>query len=146
MDINNLQTFIVHGHNEALKLGLKNYIQNTLKFKEPIILDEQPSSGRSIFEKFEEYAKKCDLVFVLLTPDDRWECSGERRARQNVILELGYFLGKFGRKSGRVILLYQGELDIPSDIAGIIYIKVETTIEEVGERIRKEIDELQKKI
>ena len=132
-----MKIFIVHGHDDSTKLELKNYIQNTLKLGEPIILAEKATAGLTIIEKFEKYASGCDLVFVLLTPDDVY--GTEKRARQNVILEMGYFLGKLGRKSGRVILLYKGNLDIPSDISGLIYIKIDSGIAAAGEEIRREI-------
>lgn len=136
-------TFIVHGHNETTKLSLKNYLQNTLNFPEPIILHEQPNQGRTIIEKFEYYAGKSSLVFVLLTPDD---IGGEattpndlkRRARQNVIFELGYFLGMLGR-TGRVLLLHQGPIELPSDLSGVVYIDITNGIEATSEIIRREI-------
>lgn len=139
-----VKAFIVHGHDEASKLELKNYLQNTLKFSEPIILHEQPSLGKTILEKLEHYGSKIDVVFVLLTPDDvvaSSEKSNEekRRARQNVIFELGYFLGSFGRDSGRVFLLHKGPIELPSDIAGLIYIDIKDGVQSAGETIRKEI-------
>ena len=136
--------FIVHGLNDAAKYELKNYVQNTLQLGEPVILHEQPSMGRTIIEKFEEHAKDVDVVFVLLTPDDKL-CSPsdtaivKQRARQNVIFELGYFYGKLQRGSGRVLLLYQGDLDLPSDISGIVYIDISNSVEAAGERIRREL-------
>jgi len=138
------QSFIVHGHDETAKLELKNFLQNMLKFPVPIILHEQPNWGRTIIEKFEDYAAMSALVFVLLTPDDIAARGGEtenlkRRARQNVIFEMGYFLGSLGRKSGRVILLYKPPLDLPSDISGVVYIDISGGIEAVGEKIRMEV-------
>lgn len=143
-----LRTFIVHGHDEASKLSLKNYIQNTLHLPEPTILHEQPNQGMTIIEKFEDLACSVDLVFVILTPDDiaasaTMQPSQRRRARQNVIFELGYFLGQFGRHSGRIFLLHKGELDLPSDISGLIYIGIDHGIEAAGEQIRREINRLQ---
>lgn len=139
------QVFIVHGHNETLKIQLKNYLQNTLRLPEPIILHEQPNLGRTVVEKFEDYAQRSSLVFVLLTPDDIGASIKEsddlkRRGRQNVIFEMGYFISLLGRKSGRVILLYQAQLELPSDLAGIIYIDVSNGIESAGEQIRKELN------
>lgn len=136
--------FIVHGHNDSLTLELKNYLQNTLAFPEPVILREQPSCGRTIIENFEESARQVDLVFVLLTPDDIVVSSAasddqKRRARQNVIFEMGYFYSALRRKRGRVILLHQGDCELPSDISGIIYIDVSNGVEAAGEKIRKEL-------
>ena len=139
-----LKVFIVHGHDDLTKYELKNYIQSTLKLGEPIILHEQPSLGRTIIEKFEDIASDIDLVFVLLTPDDAVYDSTtpnsiKRRARQNVVLELGYFLAKLERKKGRVLLLYKGELELPSDIGGLVYIDISSGIENAGELIRREL-------
>jgi len=138
--------FIVHGHDHQALYEVKNYIQNTLKLGEPIILREQPSLGRTIIEKFEDESKNIDLVFVLLTPDDKIspEKSSDpvkRRARQNVIFELGFFHSKLQRKSGKVLLLHKGQLELPSDIAGLIYIDISNGVEAAGEEIRREMYE-----
>ncbi len=139
-----LQPFIVHGHDETTKLAVKNYLQNELKLPEPIILHEKPNQGRTIIEKIEDLAGAAELVFVLLTPDDRMataadEQNEKRRARQNVIFELGFFLGTLGRRSGRVFLLHKGLLDLPSDLSGVIYMNIENGIESVSDQIRREI-------
>lgn len=63
----------------------------------------------------------------------------KRRSRQNVVFELGYFLGKFQRKRGRVILLYTGPLELPSDLSGIVYVDIGSGIESAGETIRREL-------
>ena len=141
-----MKTFIVHGHDEIAKLSLKNYIQNTLKMEEPVVLSEKASGGLTIIEKFEKYAEEVNLVFVLLTPDDRYTDDSKYRARQNVIFEMGYFLGKLGRKKGRVILLYKGNLELPNDISGIVYINIDEGIESSGEQIRREIEEVEKEL
>jgi len=139
-----LVPFIVHGRNDSAKLELKNYLQNTLHLPEPIVLHEQPELGRTIIEKFEDYAAQSSLVFVLLTPDDvaaaaRDPDETKRRARQNVIFEMGYFLGLLGRRSGRVLLLHEGPLEIPSDLSGVVYIDISRGVEAAGERIRREV-------
>lgn len=68
----------------------------------PVILHEQANKGRTIIEKFEQHAVPCAFAVVLLTPDDHGGAAKSNaelrsRARQNVILELGYFVGKLGR-------------------------------------------------
>ncbi len=140
------RVFIVHGHDDKTKLELKNYLQNTLSFEEPIILHEQPNFGRTIIEKFEEESQNVDIAFILLTPDDLMVDSKnlnieKRRARQNVIFELGYFYGVMNRRSSKVILCYKGPLELPSDISGIVYIDVTNGIESAGEKIRLELKE-----
>jgi predicted nucleotide-binding protein len=143
----NVRSFIVHGHDRQSLFELKDYLQNTLRLDEPVVLQQMPGQGRTLIEKFESEAEATELVFVLLTPDDRVADPSDtdtekRRARQNVIFEMGFFLGKLGRTSGRVLLLYKDSLDIPSDIAGIEYIDITNGVGSAGERIRKELQGL----
>lgn len=135
--------FIVHGRDSATMLEVKNYLQNTLGLPEPVVLHERPSRGRTIIEKFEDHASEADGAIVLLTPDDRWIESGTddelRRARQNVVFELGFFYGQFGRRSGRVLVLHKGKIDLPSDIHGVVYIDITGGVAAAGEQIRQEV-------
>lgn len=137
------RTFIVHGHDELMLAEVKDYLQNTLKWPPPIVLRDQPNQGKTIIEKFEEHAGLIDWVFVLLSPDDQSfdpkTNEKRRRARQNVIFELGFFYGFIGRLEGRVVVLKKGDVDIPSDIQGIIWIDVSAGVRASGEQIRKEV-------
>lgn len=136
-----LRCFIVHGHDRAALFEFKDFIQNRLGLPEPIVLEQQPNAGMTIIEKFEAHASDVDVAFVLLTPDDKLDTAElTYRARQNVLFELGFFIGKFGRRSGRVILLHKGLLDIPSDLAGLIYIDITAGVSTAGERIRRELE------
>jgi predicted nucleotide-binding protein len=142
-----IRTFIVHGHDHASLFELKDYLQNTLQLGEPVILRKTPSLGKTLIEKFERESETIKLVFVLLTPDDEMASPTDseekkRRARQNVIFELGYFLGKLGRESGRVLLLHKGPIEMPSDISGVEYIDIANGIESAGETIRRELKAL----
>jgi predicted nucleotide-binding protein len=136
-------SFIVHGHDSEVVYELKNYVQNALKWQEPVILREQPSLGKTLIEKFEEYSRTVDCVFVLLTPDDKVIGSGsgeeKRRSRQNVIFELGFFYGALGRRSGQILLLHKGPVDLPSDLFGIVWIDISNGIAAAGEEIRKDV-------
>jgi CheY-like chemotaxis protein len=139
------RAFIVHGRDRETALELKNYLQNRLEFPEPTILAEQASAGRTVIEKLEHYAGKVDVAFILLTPDDTGGRANSKdrvqfRARQNVLFELGYFFGRMHRTSGRVVVLYKGTLEIPSDLAGIVYIDITQGVEAAGEQIRREIE------
>ena len=114
--------FIVHGHNNEVKETVARFLEK-LKIK-PIILHEQPNKGKTIIEKFEEYAN-VSYAIILLTPDDIGRVASERtefmkRARQNVIFELGYFIGKLGRN--RVSAIYMKDVELPSDFSGILYL------------------------
>jgi len=142
-----MRPFIVHGRDRTIVLELQYFLQNRLGFQEPKILSDMPSQGRTWIEKFEHYAAQADVVFVLITPDDIGQMVGTTeanrlRARQNVIFELGYFLGSLRRRSGRIFLLHKGDVEIPSDLAGIVYIDIEHGIEAAGDRIRRELEAL----
>ena len=116
--------FIVHGHDDNSKDQVARLIEN-LKLK-AIILHEQPNGGKTIIEKFEEHSAKVGFAIAILTPDDVGAPANKpeslsSRARQNVILEQGYFFGKLGR--ARVCALYIEGVELPSDLSGILYIK-----------------------
>lgn len=133
--------FIVCGHDELLVLQLKDYLQNTLGYSEPVVLSDKSYCGETIIAAFEKEAQNVGVVFVLLTPDDCL-ADGTRNARQNVIFELGYFVGKFGWQSGRVIVLRKGDVNIPTDISGVFYIKIDHGVAAAGEKIRKALESI----
>ena len=115
--------FIVHGHDEKAKYAVARFVERL--GLEAIILDEQSGGLQAIMDKFEEEAKDVVFAIILLTPDDVGAAKAEKnelqpRARQNVILELGYFLGKLDRN--RICLLYKEGVELPSDIRGLFYI------------------------
>ena len=83
---------------------------------EPVILADQVNGGRTIIEKFERNAD-VGYAIVLLSPDDQVQAGG--RARQNVVLEWGYFIGRLGR--AHVCALKNGHVELPSDILGIVW-------------------------
>jgi predicted nucleotide-binding protein len=113
--------FIVHGRDEGKKEAVARFLA-TLGL-EPIILHEQANQGRTIIEKFEAHAEVSYAV-VLLTGDDKGGSKDSDavrpRGRQNVVFELGYFVGRLGRK--RVCTLYEEGVEIPSDFSGIVYV------------------------
>jgi predicted nucleotide-binding protein len=93
----------------------------------PIILHEQASSGKTIIEKIEEYSN-VGFGIVLYTPCDTGSPKKEvllfkDRARQNVVFEHGYLIGKIGRKN--VCALVKGEIETPNDISGVVYVKMD---------------------
>jgi len=112
------KVFIVHGHNNEIKLAVTSLISQL--GLTPIILHEQPNKGRTIIEKFEKLSEDVSFAVVLLSADDMMQ-DGRYRARQNVILELGFFIAKLGREN--VVALYDTatEIEIPSDITGVLY-------------------------
>lgn len=139
IDSENKDVFIVHGHNEIHRLQLKSLLADM--GLRPIVLVDQDDRGLTIVEKFEYYAASCSFAFILMTPDDKAGGTGDVesrwRARQNVIMELGWFMAHLGRE--RVIILYTGELEIPSDILGVVYLQFKENVAEVESRIRQRL-------
>ncbi|MCE7995153.1 MAG: nucleotide-binding protein [Roseivirga sp.] len=114
--------FVIHGHNDSAKLEVARFIEKHVK-KEAIILHEQPNKGKTVIEKFESNSD-VDFAVALWTADDQGKAIKEEkllnRARQNVIFETGYFIGKLGRE--RVIILFEDGVEKPSDYNGVVYI------------------------
>lgn len=113
--------FIVHGHDSDAKQTVARFV--TQLGYDPVILHEQASSGRTIIEKIEANSD-VGFAIVLMTPDDFGGKKGEEsqphpRARQNVILELGYFIALL--KRSHVFAMTRGNIETPSDFAGVIY-------------------------
>ncbi|WP_051199670.1 TIR domain-containing protein [Christiangramia echinicola] len=139
LNLDNKKVFIVHGHDDAARMELAKIIKNDLCL-EPIILQEEPNvSIETIISKFERLAKDCSSALILFTPDD--EANGKLRARQNVILELGYFLGKFHDSENRKIaIIKQGDIEIPSDISGVLYLEYHKNIKEIFYDLKKQFE------
>lgn len=120
------RVFLVHGHDERARETVARFLEK-LEL-ECIILHEQPNKGRTVIEKFVDYAD-VSFAVVLLTPDDRGGLATDSfeaqraRARQNVILELGFFLGALGRS--RVCALYAEGVEIPSDYSGVLFVPLD---------------------
>jgi len=137
--------FIVHGHDTELKNDVELFIRSINL--EPIVLHRKLDEGLTIIEKFEKYSN-VKYAIILLTPDDigfpskyidkpDTERELELRARQNVIFEFGYFVGKLTRKN--VCCIYKEGVKLPSDLDGLIYKQVQKTVEEVGLFLMKEL-------
>ncbi|SHF61078.1 Predicted nucleotide-binding protein containing TIR-like domain-containing protein [Kaistia soli DSM 19436] len=119
-DVQSNRIFVVHGHDSELKESVARWIAK-LGY-EPIILHEQANVGRTIIQKFRDEAADVGFAIVLLTPDDELP-NGKKRARQNVILELGFFLGALG--PNRVASLVRGDVETPNDFDGVLYTPVD---------------------
>lgn len=122
----NSRVFLVHGRNEGIRESVARFLES---LGLPVtILHEQPNMGRTIIEKFEDYSD-VGFAVVLLTGDDKGGLvtdaakSYRPRARQNVILELGFFLAKLGRE--RVCTLYESGVEVPSDFSGVVFVELD---------------------
>lgn len=129
------KVFVVYGHDTEVRDQLELMLLR-MNIK-TVILGNMAPDGKTIIEAL---IANTDVPYavVLLTPDDEGHKAGEHekkafRARQNVVLEMGMFLSKLGRE--RVAILHKGNLELPSDINGLIYIPFEKTVQEVKNKL-----------
>jgi hypothetical protein len=117
--------FVVHGH-DAARHQVARFLE--LLGLKTIILDEQLNTGTTtVFQKFLDHAAEVGYAVVLATPDDiggAVNSALQERARQNVIFELGFFIAKLGLN--RICLLTRGDLELPSDIRGVITLDLDS--------------------
>ena len=121
------KVFIVHGHDAEAKLEVARFIEKI--GLEPIILHEQASNSQTIIEKIESYSN-VGFGIVIYTPCDvgakKSESSNlKNRARQNVVFEHGFLIGKLGRSN--VCSLVKGEVEVPNDISGVVYTSMDAS-------------------
>lgn len=114
------RVFIAHGHDGELKEAVARLIER--QEIEAIILSEKANQGRTIIEKFENYSDVSGAI-CLFTADDLGKATDEEeyksRARQNVVFETGFFIGKLGRSN--VIIIADSSVEMPSDLSGVVY-------------------------
>jgi predicted nucleotide-binding protein len=121
-----LKVFIVHGHDEATKNEVALFLSSI--GLEPIILHLRPNGGRGLLTKFREESDGASFAVVLMTPDDEGGpisiTERKARARQNVVFELGFFIGQLG--PSKVAALIKDDVESPSDFQGIAYTKFDS--------------------
>lgn len=139
----NKKVFVVYGHDLNARTQLEAMLRRW--DLEPIIIDQQLSSGNTIIEKLEAYTKEVGFGIVLATPDDIGypkgkETEKEFRVRQNVVLELGMLLSLVGRSRVAILLSQSENMERPSDIDGLIYIPFKENVEEAKLSLAKEMN------
>lgn len=120
------KVFVVHGHDVLAKTDVARTLEKL--GLEAVILHEQANEGKTVIEKFERDASLVEAAIIIMTGDDvgypKNKLQEQKpRARQNVILELGYFSGILGRSN--VCVLFKDNVEIPSDYLGVIYIPMD---------------------
>ncbi len=117
--------FLVHGHDIERRELIRRFLE-TVTDRDVVVLADQPNRGQDILGKLLSHAQQAAFAVVLLTPDDeggkRGSASDSPRARQNVVFELGMFIGLLGRD--RVAALNDPSIELPTDFAGVAYIPV----------------------
>ena len=109
--------FITHGRSQDWR-SVQGFIEKDVGLK-TVELAQEPNLGRTIVEKLEGGARMCDSAVIVMTGDDIAN-DGEVRVRENVMHEIGYFHGRYGRKS--VVLLHEEDVHTPTNLAGIAYV------------------------
>lgn len=123
--VDSKQVFVVHGRDQGALAEVKQVLSQL--GLEPVVLQDLHNKGRTIIEKFEDHAQ-VGFAVVVCTPDDAGKLADgdtqpQPRVRQNVIFELGYFLGKLGR--AKVCTLIKGVVEVPSDYYGVVYVEMD---------------------
>ncbi|MGH8606335.1 MAG: TIR domain-containing protein, partial [Gammaproteobacteria bacterium] len=102
----------------------------------------ETDAAQSLPEKFERLAGEVNGAVALLTPDDMTVTlktgQGSQRARQNVIMEIGWFWGRLGQK--RCMLLVRGDVELPSDLSGVEFHRFKESPAECSEALRDFIE------
>ncbi len=114
--------FIVHGRDIKMRSAVATYC--TELGLHSVILEEGINKGQTVIEKFMREAEPCEFAIVLCSADDEGKLVGNTglklRPRQNVVLELGYFLHKLGRQKV-FVLQSPKDMELPSDYGGMVY-------------------------
>ncbi len=127
--------FIVHGHDDHLLKEVEDHLSSL--GIEPVVLRRIGGPAQSLFQKFMQWGSDTRFALVLLSADDlgasraEYEAEGgdvhalQFRARQNVIMELGFFYGHLGWEN--VFVLFQKankvfpRFERPSDLDGVVF-------------------------
>ncbi len=112
------RVFLSHGRSQDWR-QIQSYIERDLQLH-TMELAQEVNGGATIIEKLERGADQCDAAVIVMTGDDT-DSDGQARARENVMHEIGYFHGLYGRS--RVILLHEEGVSVPTNLAGIVYVR-----------------------
>ncbi len=144
--LKSLNIFIVHGRDHEALGQMEVFLRDRLGHDKPHILARSFGANATFIEKLEQAKDSADACLVLITPDDvnvPAPRARTKRMRQNVLFELGFFMGAFGRKSGRVIVFTIGDVEIPSDLAGVDFVRVTDGFAAITDDI---VDEIRRRL
>ena len=117
--------FLVHGHDLARREMIRSFVSKVTD-REVIVLEDQSNRGQDALGKLLASSQTVSFAIVLLTADDVGSATNgglNKRARQNVVFELGFFIGRLGRE--RVAAMHSSEVELPSDYSGVVYIPLD---------------------
>jgi predicted nucleotide-binding protein/Zn-dependent protease with chaperone function len=145
-----IPVLVIHGHDRMALLELKDYLHTHLPHVTPRLMMAETLGAVSLPEKFEQVASDVRGAIAILTPDDvaaageSLEVERQFRARQNVVVEIGWIWGKLGRR--RCLLLVRGSIEIPSDLSGIDCFPFQKSPSECAEAVRAFIGILEREM
>jgi predicted nucleotide-binding protein len=131
------RVFLVHGHDLRFRDEVERFLTDL--GLQSVVLSKVEREERSILDRFESLAAEAGFAVVLLSPDDYGTAvrqfdarrGGKNalryRARQNVVLELGFFYGRLGWE--RVLVIEKApsedwpDFERPSDLAGVVFVR-----------------------
>ena len=121
------KVFIVHGHDHGMLNAVEAFVRKI--GVEAVVLKDEANRGGTVIEKFERYSD-VPFAIILLSPDDEGRARSKPddplrpRPRQNAVAELGFFIGKLGRRNTTVVVDGDAgdDVEYPSDIAGVVYL------------------------
>ena len=124
---------------KKLKLALNNDFETTLW--DQGVFDLSQSTLQSLVKA----SKKFDFAILVLSPDDKVTKRGKSRlaARDNVIFEIGLFIGSIGSARTLVVFCEDDKLILPTDLAGFTvatykrYRNMQATVSKIKEAIIK---------
>ncbi len=145
--LKSIPILIIHGHDRLALLELKNMIHTRLPHVVPRVMAMDVEGSLSLPEKFDKVTENVLGAIALMTPDDLGGTALDvkaniqsPRARQNVVIEIGWAWGKLGRS--KCLILNRGQIEIPSDLSGAELHTFKETPEECTEIIRQFIGRL----
>lgn len=144
--LRSIPILIIHGHDNLARLELENFLYAKLPQVAPRLMVDETAASLSMPEKFEVVTTDVIGAIALLTPDDLAMAAisnvdaSRPRARQNVVLEIGWIWAKLGRK--RCLLLVRGDIEIPSDLLGVDIFRFRETPKECSEVVRAFVSDL----
>ena len=137
------RVFIVHGRDHVIRDKIDLFLTKDCGLS-TVVMEAGANTGRTLPEKFEEMASSCSFAVFVLSADDELVERGtgvqRRRARQNVILEVGFFWGLLGRKGNCAFLIENHpEMELPNDIQGIAWIPITADLAQTKSQLAKEL-------
>ena len=133
------QVFIVHGRDHSIRDRIRAYLNDKWNL-DTEVMELAPSQGRTLTEKFEDIAGRCRYAIIILSGDEGlWQLPFKRvrRARQNVVLELGFFWGRLERRN--LAFLVHPRIELPSDISNVGYIRITKDLAETKLQLVEEL-------